>query len=323
MGAKRRSDSVSWTADDIPDQSGRVAVVTGANGGLGLETARELARRGAIVVMGARNQEKGERAVADIRGEIPGARLELRTLDLASLASVKAFAERTIAEHQDIDLLINNAGVMAIPHASTVDGFEMQFGTNHLGHFALTAQLMPALIHTPGARIVTVTSTARHAATKLDPDDLHMDGNYSPWGAYGRSKIANMDFALELNQRLERARVGAVSLAAHPGFSNTDLQAHSAREHGGASQRFFATTVHWVGMTPSRGALPQLRAATDPGARGGELYTPRWVNAGSPVRRPITGLRNRPEDLRTLWSISEEATGIQFDVAQIARSAGS
>ncbi len=309
---------MSWTANDIPDQHGRVAVVTGANGGLGLETTRELARKGATVVMGVRNQEKAERAVADIKADIPDARLELRELDLASLASVKAFAERVVGEHPTIDLLVNNAGVMGIAHESTADEFEKQFGTNHLGHFALTAQLMPAMIHTPGARIVTVTSTGRHAATKLDPDDLNMDENYSPWGAYGRSKIANMNFALELNRRLESAGAGAASLVAHPGFSNTDLQAHSAREHGGTSQRFFARTVQWVGMPPSKGALPQLRAATDPEAGGGELYTPRWVNMGAPVRRPVTGLRNRPGDMQTLWSISEDVTGIEFDVEAIA-----
>jgi len=309
---------MSWMAADIPDQTGRIAVVTGANGGLGLETARELARKGALVVMGVRNQEKADRAVADIEAEIPDANLELRELDLASLASVKAFAEGVINEHPRIDLLINNAGVMAIPQTSTADGFEMQFGTNHLGHFALTAQLMPALMHTPGARIVTVTSTARHAATSLDPDDLNMEDNYTPWRVYGRSKIANMNFALELNRRLEQTGSSVVSLAAHPGYSNTDLQAHSAREHGGASQRFFAKTVQWVGMTSAKGALPQLRAATDPAAHGGELYTPRWVNSGSPVRRPVTGRRNRPEDMQTLWSVSEDATGIEFDVEALA-----
>lgn len=309
---------MGWTAADIPDQTGRVAVVTGANGGLGLETARELARKGALVVMGVRNREKSERAVAEVRAEIPDARLEVRALDLASLASVSAFAERVIGEHAAVDLLINNAGVMGIPRGSTADGFEMQFGTNHLGHFALTAQLMPALVHTTGARIVTVTSNARHAATKLDPDDLHLEKKYSPWGAYGRSKIANMNFALELNHRLERAGASAVSLAAHPGYSNTDLQAHSARAHGGASQRFFAATVQWMGMSPSNGALPQLRAATDPEAHGGELYTPRWVNSGSPVRRPITGLRNRPDTMQTLWKISESATAIEFDVEALS-----
>jgi len=314
---------MSWTANDIPDQDGRVAVVTGANGGLGLETTRELARKGATVVMGVRNREKADQAVADIKAETPDARLELQELDLASLASVKAFAERVVGEHPTIDLLINNAGVMAIPHESTADGLEKQFGTNHLGHFALTAQLMPALIHTPGARIVTVTSTARHAATKLDPDDLNMEESYSPWGAYGRSKIANMNFALELNQRLDSAGVKAVSLVAHPGFSNTDLQSHSAREHGGATQRFSARTVEWVGMSPSRGALPQLRAATDPEALGGELYTPRWVNTGSPVRRPITGYHNRTDDMQALWSISENATQIEFNIEAIAASDGS
>jgi NAD(P)-dependent dehydrogenase (short-subunit alcohol dehydrogenase family) len=314
---------MSWTAADIPDQTSRVAVVTGANGGLGLETARELARKGATVVMGVRNQEKAELAVADINAEISDARLELRELDLASLSSVKAFAERAVGEHPTIDLLVNNAGVMAIPHELTADEFEMQFGMNHLGHFALTAQLLSALIHTPGARVVTVTSTARHVATKLDSDDLNMDENYSPWGAYGRSKIANMNFALELNGRLESVEARAVSLVAHPGFSNTDLQAHSAREHGGASQRFSARTVRWVGTPPSKGALSQLRAATDPEAGGGELYAPRWVNTGSPVRRPVTGWRNRPDDMETLWGVSEDATGIEFDVEAIAASDGS
>jgi NAD(P)-dependent dehydrogenase (short-subunit alcohol dehydrogenase family) len=236
---------------------------------------------------------------------------------------VKAFAERAVGEHPTIDLLVNNAGVMAIPYELTADEFEMQFGTNHLGHFALTAQLLSALIHTPGARVVTVTSTVRHVATKLDSDDLNMDENYSPWGAYGRSKIANMNFALELNGRLESVGAPAVSLVAHPGFSNTDLQAHSAREHGGASQRFSARTVRWVGMPPSKGALSQLRAATDPEAGGGELYAPRWVNTGSPVRRPVTGWRNRPDDMETLWGVSEDATGIEFDVEAIAASDGS
>jgi NAD(P)-dependent dehydrogenase (short-subunit alcohol dehydrogenase family) len=314
---------MSWTAADIPDQTGRVAVVTGANGGLGLETARELARKGATVVMGVRNQEKAEVAAADIKAEISDARLELRELDLASLSSVKAFAERAVGEHPTIDLLVNNAGVMAIPHELTADEFEIQFGTNHLGHFALTAQLLSALIHTPGARVVTVTSTARHVATKLDSDDLNMDENYSPWGAYGRSKIANMNFALELNGRLESVGAPAVSLVAHPGFSNTDLQARSAREHGGASQRFSARTVRWVGTPPSKGALSQLRAATDPEAGGGELYAPRWVNTGSPVRRPVTGWRNRPDDMETLWGVSEDATGIEFDIEAIAASDGS
>lgn len=314
---------MGWTASNIPDQTGRVAVVTGANGGLGLETTRELARKGATVVMGVRNREKAERAVDDIVAEIPDARLELRELDLASLASVEAFAEGVVNEHPAIDLLINNAGVMAIPYASTPDGFEMQFGTNHLGHFALTARLMPAFVHTSGARIVTVTSTARHAAAKLNPEDLRMEDNYSAWGAYGRSKIANMDFALELNDRLASVGAQAASLVAHPGFSNTDLQTHSARVHGGASQRFFAKTVQWVGMPPAKGALPQLRAATDPEAGGGELYAPRWVNTGPPVRRPVTGLRNRPDNMQTLWDVSERATGVEFDVEAAAAGDGS
>lgn len=306
---------MSWTASDIPDQTGRVAVVTGANGGLGLETARELARKGAHVVMAARNLEKAAAAEADIRSEVPDASLEVRKLDLASLDSVKAFASEVLNAHDRVDILVNNAGVMATPRMETADGFELQFGTNHLGHFALSAQLMPALLRAERARVVTVTSTARHFG-RLDEDDPHHTESYGPWRAYGQSKRANAHFALELDRRLRAAGAPVESLVAHPGYSHTDLQAASARSTNeeGWSQRFFHTWVQRIGMDQSDGALSQLRAATDPDAQGGELYAPRFVNSGPPVRRPILPFSRNATDLETLWELSERETGITFDI---------
>jgi NAD(P)-dependent dehydrogenase (short-subunit alcohol dehydrogenase family) len=308
---------MAWTADDIPDQTGRVVVVTGANGGLGLETTREFARHGALVIMGVRNMEKAERARTEIVGAVPDALLEVRSLDLASLASVRAFAEDVVEAHPRIDVLVNNAGVMATPKRTTADGFELQFGTNHLGHFALTALLMPALVCATDGRVVTVTSTARHFNAGLDAQNLSLDENYTPWGAYGRAKKANMNFALELDRRLVEAGSSVRSYAAHPGLSNTDLQTQSVRETGGASQRFFEKAAGWIGMEPAHGARPQLRAATDPDVRSGGLYTPRWATAGTPVWRPITGWVNQADEMALLWDLSEQETGVLFDVGGI------
>jgi len=308
---------MSWTEADIPDQSGRVAVVTGANGGLGLETARALAEHGAHVVLAARNHDKAERAEARIRAAYPAASVEVRRLDLGALASVREFAEQAGTAHPRIDVLVNNAGVMAVPEGRTADGFETQFGTNHLGHFALTALLLPALLRASAARVVTVTSTARHAGRPLDPDNPHLrGGRYTPWRAYGQSKLANVHFALGLQHRLEAAGAPAISLVAHPGLANTDLQAASVRASaGGASQRFWHVLAGSTGMTPARGALPQLRAATDPAARGGQLYAPRFVNFGPPVRRPLLPRPGQRTAMETLWAISERETGITLDVA--------
>jgi NAD(P)-dependent dehydrogenase (short-subunit alcohol dehydrogenase family) len=307
---------MTWTADDIPDQQGRTAVVTGANGGLGIETARALARARAHVVMAARNLDKVEAARAGILSGNPDASLEVRSLNLASLESIRAFAGPLATVHPRLDLLINNAGVMGTPRMETEDGFELQFGTNHLGHFALTALLMPALLQGPASRVVTVTSTSRHFGGKLDAADPHHREKYGPWEAYGQSKMANLHFAVELNRRLEVAGASTRSLVAHPGFSNTDLQAQSVRATaGGRSQRFFRGAAKRFGMAPARGALSQLRAATDPSARGGELYAPRWVQSGPPVRRPIMRRSRRSEDMRTLWDLSERETGFTFDVA--------
>ena len=302
---------MSWSTGDIPDQSGRVAVVTGANGGLGLETARELARKGALVLMAVRNQQKAEAAVADIRGTVPDASLELVSLDLSSQQSVRDAAEKILRDHERIDLLINNAGVMGIPERKTVDGYEMQFGVDHLGHWTLTALLLPALLNTPGARIVTVTSTAHHMGLAVNPKNPHLEGNYRPWRAYGQAKLANFHFGLGLQRDLEKAGATAASLIAHPGLSNTDLQTVSVQETGGgASQRFFEILAQRTGMSPARGALSQLRAATDPDASGGEFYGPLWVNNGPPVRKPICRRVGMDGAIHKLWEVSERETGV-------------
>jgi NAD(P)-dependent dehydrogenase (short-subunit alcohol dehydrogenase family) len=307
---------MSWSAADIPDQSGRVAVVTGANGGLGLEVARELARRGARVVMAARDQAKASSARDAIRTEVPGASLELQPLDLASLASVREAAASVLAGHRRVDVLVNNAGVMAIDERRSQDGFELQLAVNHLGHFALAALLLPALRRSGDARVVSVTSTGRHAGRPIDPDNPHLDGRYDPWRAYGQAKLATLHFALELDRRFRAAGTPARSIVVHPGFANTDLQARSVRETGGGrSQRFFHAVVRRVGMTPAQGALPLLRAATDPGAVGGALYTPRWVNWGPPVRRPLFGRSRDRHAMAVLWEVSERETGTSFDLA--------
>ena len=305
---------MSWSAADIPGPHGRVAVVTGANGGLGLETARQLAVRGAHVVMAVRNQQKAAAAVEQIRSSAPDAALELVALDLASQASVRAAAGQILAAHENIALLINNAGVMGIPEARTADGFEMQFGVDHLGHWSLTALLLPALLRTPGARIVTVTSTAHHMGRAVDPANPHLHGRYRPWRAYGQAKLANFHFGLGLQRELEQAGAGTASLIAHPGLSNTDLQAVSVQQTGGgASQRLFLVLARRTGMSAANGALSQLRAATDPAAKGGEFYGPLLVNSGPPVRKPIVRRLGMSKAIAALWEVSERETGIAID----------
>jgi NAD(P)-dependent dehydrogenase (short-subunit alcohol dehydrogenase family) len=304
-----------WTAADIPDQTGRTAVVTGANGGLGLETARALAAAGAHVLMTARDQDKAAAAVAEIRGTVGEPSLEVVALDLASLASVREAAERILAAHATLDILVNNAGVMGIPERRTADGFEMQLGVDHLGHFALTALLLPALLRADAARVVTVTSTEHHMGRALDPDNPHLDGRYGPWRAYGQAKLANFHFGIGLQRRFEATGARAASLIAHPGLSNTDLQAVSVRETGGGrSQRFFRRLATSTGMPPAQGALSQLRAATDPSARGGELYGPLYVNNGPPVRKPILRRIGLDTAIARMWEVSERETGIPLAV---------
>ena len=289
-------------------------MITGANGGLGLETAKALAGAGALVVMAARNQSKAAQAAETIRAAHPDATLELVELDLGSLASVMSAADTILAAHDRIDILVNNAGLMAMPERATADGFEMQLGVNHLGHWVLTAHLMPALLAAESARVVSVTSTAHHMGKAIDPANPHLHGNYSAWGAYGQSKLANYDFALGLQREFERAGVSAISLLAHPGLSNTDLQTTTV-EHGGGGLlgTISHKLVNLTGMTPAKGALPQIRAATDPTAKGGEFYAPRFINNGAAVRRPF--LRpGRAKAIETLWKVSAAETGVTLEI---------
>jgi NAD(P)-dependent dehydrogenase (short-subunit alcohol dehydrogenase family) len=308
---------MAWTEKDIPDLSGRTAVVTGANGGLGLQTALALAGAGAHVVMAARDATKTTAAVARIAERYPAASLEVVPLDLGDLSVVSAAASKVLAGHERIDILVNNAGVMAMPQRTTVDGFEMQLGVDHLGHWAFTAHLLPALLRAPSARVVTVTSTARHRAIRpLDPADPHMRRNYGAWTAYAQAKMANFHFGLGLQQQFSRAGVAASSLIAHPGLSNTDLQARTVREGGaGRLGPFFEVLTARSGMTPLEGARPQLRAATDPQAKGGELYAPRFGSHGPAVRRPILRRFDLQKRIDVLWQVSERETGIPLHVA--------
>jgi NAD(P)-dependent dehydrogenase (short-subunit alcohol dehydrogenase family) len=310
---------LAWTEHDIPDLSGRTAVVTGANGGLGLQTALALAGAGAHVVLAARDPSKTEAAEARIRASYPSASLEVVPLDLGDLSVVSAAASTILAGHERVDLLVNNAGVMAMPQRTTVDGFEMQFGVDHLGHWAFTAHLLPALLKAPAARVVTVTSTARHRALRgLDPADPHLRRNYGAWTAYAQAKMANFHFGLGLQQQFSRAGVAAHSLIAHPGLSNTDLQARTVREGGaGWVGAFVEVLTARSGMSPFEGARPQIRAATDPQAKGGELYAPRFGTHGPAVRRPVLRRFDLQKQIDVLWRVSARETGIPLDVAAV------
>ncbi|MBX3314917.1 MAG: SDR family NAD(P)-dependent oxidoreductase [Actinobacteria bacterium] len=301
----------AWTAEDIPEQGGRVAVVTGANTGLGLETARELARHGATVVLAVRNLDKGRTAIADIEGSVPGAQVELVQLDLASLASVREAAAELLERHDRLDLLVNNAGVMVTPRQATADGFELQIGTNHLGHFAWTGLLLDRLLGRVGSRVVTVSSAAHRLPARLGFDDLTVGGRYDRASAYGRSKLANLLFTYALERRLDAAGRETIALAAHPGSSETEL----VRYIPGASS-VFRPVVRLVTQSAAMGALPTLRAATDPGATGGQYYGPDGFQElhGHPVTVP-SSRRSRDRSLQEqLWARSEELTGVTYPV---------
>ncbi len=304
-----------WSTDDIPSLGGRTALVTGANGGLGLETARALAAKGARVLMAVRNEEKATAAVADVRAQQPDAELELVPLDLGSLDSVAGAAERISAATDRLDIVVNNAGLMAMPERRTADGFEMQLGVNHLGHWALNARLMPQILAAPAARVVSVSSTAHHMGRAIDPANPNLEGKYGPWKAYGQSKLANLHYGIGLQREFERAGVAAASLIAHPGLSNTNLQATTVQEN---QEDFLGKLFHGLakrtGMQPARGALSQLRAATDPDAHGGQFYGPLWVNNGPPVPKPIMRRLGMDSAIAKLWEVSERETGQRLAV---------
>ena len=301
-----------FTRANIPDQTGKIVVVTGATGGLGYETALALAAAGADVVLTGRNSAKGADALARIRAAHPAAHVSYETLDLGSLKSVGAFAESFAKAHQRIDVLVNNAGVMMPPkRETTVDGLELQFGTNHLGHFALTAKLLPLLRAAPAPRIVTVSSIA-HRGASIRFDDLQWTSGYNPTRSYGQSKMANLLFAQELQRRSDAAGWGITSIAAHPGVSSTELVANGIGT--GFIGRLASASIRVFGHPPAPGALPQIFAATSPDAKPGQYYGPQGIGeiAGVPGPARITGEARDPKIAARLWTISEQLTGVSF-----------
>ncbi len=297
----------AWTAAQIPDQSGRRAVVTGANSGLGLVTARELARKGAHVVLAVRSTGKGEAAAQAIRDAAPGAQVEVRELDLSALDSVRGFAA---GWDGPLDLLVNNAGIMMTPPRTTADGNELQFGTNHLGHFALTGLLLEALGSAPAARVVTVSSI-EHKPGRIAFDDLKLEQGYDPRKAYQQSKMANALFGLELDRRLRAAGSPILSVLAHPGYSDTNLQSTGPT---GIAKLAMKVGNKVLAQSAEQGALPQLHAATAPGVQGGQFFGPDGFQE---FRGKVTEVQAVPyaqdaDVAQRLWTASEELTGVSY-----------
>jgi NAD(P)-dependent dehydrogenase (short-subunit alcohol dehydrogenase family) len=300
-----------WTTADIPDQTGRTAVITGANTGLGFETAAALAAKGAHVVLAVRNTDKGKEAATRIGGDVT-----VTALDLTSLDSIRSAAEELKGRYEHIDLLINNAGVMTTPKGNTADGCELQFGTNHLGHFALTGLLLDRVIAAPGSRIVTVSSTGHRLGGAIHFDDLQWDRSYNRMAAYAQSKLANLMFTYELQRRL--AHTDTVALAAHPGGSNTEL----ARNSPAALAAVAKVVGPILFQSAAMGALPTLRAATDPGALGGQYYGPDgfYEQRGHPVVVASNKLSYDLAVQRRLWTVSEELTGVTYPIPNAAQA---
>jgi NAD(P)-dependent dehydrogenase (short-subunit alcohol dehydrogenase family) len=307
---------MGWTLRDVPELMGRTIVVTGANSGLGREAARAFAGRGAQVVLACRSAERADTARASIVASHPQAKVEVMPLDLASLASVRVFGAAFGARHDRLDVLCNNAGVMALPRRETPDGFEMQIGTNHLGHFALTGLLLPILLRTPGSRVVTQSSNM-HRIGRIAFDDLQGSTRYGRWGAYGQSKLANLLFAYELQRRLASTGAGTISVACHPGYAATELQFAGARmERSAFMERIFALGNRLLAQDAASGALPMVYAATAPDVRGGEYFGPEGVGEmwGSPRRRTSNRRSRDTAVAARLWAASEELTGVRYSI---------
>ena len=294
-----------WDSHDVPDQKGRVAIVTGSSSGIGYETARVLAAKNATVITAVRNLEKGQSALEKIKDAHPDADARVMELDLASLDSVRRFAEKFKKEFSQLDLLINNAGVMMPPYSKTADGFELQFGTNHLGHFALTGLLLDLILKTENSRIITVSSGS-HRAGKLDFDDLNWEKRkYKKFKTYGDSKIANLYFTYVLQEKLERARSKTIAVASHPGWTGTDLQRHVGLLS--FLNRFFSQGI-------DMGALPTLYAASAPDVKGSDYYGPSgWKEMkGYPKKVDSNELSHDKDIAKKLWDVSEELTKVKY-----------
>jgi NAD(P)-dependent dehydrogenase (short-subunit alcohol dehydrogenase family) len=303
-----------WDIQAIPDQSGKLTVITGANSGIGYEAALALAGKGARVLLAVRSEERGRAAAERIRAAHPRASVEVGALDLADLGSIRSFAEGFLARGEALPLLLNNAGVMAIPYRRTVDGFEMQLGTNHLGHFALTGLLLPALLRAPGARVVSVSSGA-HLGGRIAFDNLDGSKGYQRWAFYAQSKLANLLFAYELQRRLSGAGAGVISLACHPGYADTNLQSVGPRLDGSSIGESIAGAMNRIfAQSAAMGALPTLFAATSPQAYGGDYIGPGSLGGmrGYPTRQRSNALSYDPALAKRLWEVSEQLTGVRY-----------
>ncbi|TFH22512.1 MAG: SDR family NAD(P)-dependent oxidoreductase [Myxococcales bacterium] len=303
-----------WGIKDMPDLSAKTILVTGANSGLGFQATQAFAAKGAHVVMACRDTERGEIAAEGVRNYAPEASVEVEQLDLASLESVRVFARTFLEAHSRLDVLCNNAGIMAIPKRLTADGFEMQFGTNHLGHFALTGLLFARLAETTGGRVVTLSSSA-HSFGKIRFDDLQWKSGYRQWPAYGQSKLANLLFALELDRRLRRASIDLKSVGCHPGYAATNLQYANARMTGSSMmESFWKVTNDLLAQSPEMGSLPTLYAATAPDVEGGDYIGPdgwqQWW--GYPTKVTCAGRARDEATADHLWEVSEQLTGVKY-----------
>jgi NAD(P)-dependent dehydrogenase (short-subunit alcohol dehydrogenase family) len=300
-----------WSAADVPDQTGRTAVITGANTGIGFEAAKVLAGRGASVVLAVRNTDKGKDAADRIKAGVPGADVTVQRLDLTSLASIRTAADDLRDQHGKIDLLINNAGVMYTPKGTTADGFELQFGTNHLGHFAFTGLLLDLLLPVADSRVVTISSVGHKILAKINFDDLQSEKSYSRVRAYGQAKLANLMFTYELQRRMS-GNGKTIAVAAHPGASNTELMRNSP-----APIRALGNVLlPFIAQNAEMGALPTLRAATDPNVLGGQYYGPDGIGESKGHPKLVTSSEQSHDVAiqRRLWTVSEELTGVKFPV---------
>jgi NAD(P)-dependent dehydrogenase (short-subunit alcohol dehydrogenase family) len=301
-----------WTTANIPDLTGKAIVVTGANSGIGFEAAKEFARNKAWTILACRNMERAQTALNQVQTQIPYAPAEVMQLDLASLKSVHSFADEFKAKYDRLDVLLNNAGIMMVPYGTTEDGFELQFGTNHLGHFALTGLLLDLLLKTPGSRLVSVSSTG-HRFGNIDFDNLmYEDGiGYSPTGAYGRSKLANLLFTYELQRRFEAIGADTIAVAAHPGGSNTNLSRYL---YDRWYFRPFRPLEPLITQSAAMGAQPSMRAATEPTVMGGQYFGPSGFleQKGPPVIVQSNRASHNETVARQLWEVSEELTGVRY-----------
>jgi len=306
-----------WTADDMPSMDGKTVVVTGANSGLGFEATRKFADAEANVVMACRSLDRAEDAADEVRDEIPDASLDVRELDLASLSSVESFADGFTEDYDELHVLCNNAGVMAIPRSETEDGFETQFGVNHLGHFALTGHLLGALISTEGGSRVVVTSSGYHRRGEIDFDDLHGRDDYGDWDAYAQSKLANLLFVHELERRLDEAGVESVkAVGTHPGYAATNLQKRSADEGGSLRRKLFMKFGNvFLAQSSEMGALPLLYAAVADDIEGGKYVGPGGFKnmRGYPSKQEPSEDARDDETAKRLWEVSEGETGVEYD----------